>query len=128
MDTAVADVRHCLGVRQCEQIAVHAEDVVGRIRAGDDSAFELLFRMHYSALSEFAARYVKDDALAEELVQDLFADLWARRRAWAVPESVRAYHAEIASVMGVSVKGVENQLARGLAAIRLSFRGRDLSS
>ena len=31
-------------------------------------------------------------------------------------------HAEIASVMGISVKGVENQLARGLAAIRLSFR------
>ena len=30
-------------------------------------------------------------------------------------------YAEIASVMGISVKGVENQLARGLAAIRHRF-------
>jgi RNA polymerase sigma-70 factor (ECF subfamily) len=30
-------------------------------------------------------------------------------------------YAEIASVMGISVKGVENQLARGLAAIRQRF-------
>lgn len=132
-------------------------------------------------------------------MQDLFADLWARRRDWHVRDSVRAYlfaavrnralnlrkrqamesdwaqneaiadvralhpppeqadeaferadirsrldaalaslpercrlvmhlrwheqmpYAEIASVMGISVKGVENQLARGLAAIRARF-------
>ena len=167
--------------------------------AGDERAFEQLFRAHYASLRDFAARYVADPALAEELVQDLFADLWARRHVWQVRESVRAYlfaavrnralnlrkrqamesdweqeeasqaasdlhassegvddaaeradlrarldaaiaalpercrlvmhlrwreqlpYAEIAAIMGISVKGVENQLARGLAAIRQRF-------
>ena len=31
------------------------------------------------------------------------------------------HHAEIATVMGISIKGVENQLAPGLAAIRQRF-------
>jgi RNA polymerase sigma-70 factor, ECF subfamily len=170
--------------------------LVTRVRAGDQPALEILFRAHYSALCDFAARYVRQDALAEELVQDLFADLWARRQSWHVRGPVRAYlfaavrnralnlrqrqsierdweqdealadvrelhqppesadqaleradlrarldaaleslpercrlvmhlrwreqmrHAEIASVMGISVKGVEIQLARGLRAIR----------
>ena len=165
----------------------------------DERDFELLFRAHYGSLRDFAARYVSDPALAEELVQDLFADLWARRHLWQVRESARAYlfaavrnralnlrkrqamesdweqeealndastlhassesadeaveradlrarldaalaalpercrlvmhlrwreqlrHAEIAEIIGISVKGVENQLARGLAAIRQQF-------
>jgi RNA polymerase sigma-70 factor, ECF subfamily len=163
----------------------------------DERAFEQLFRAHYAALASFAIRYVRDRALAEELVQDLFADLWARRATWTPrPGSERAYllaatrnralnlrkrhaverdwerdegspdvrelhprparadelleraeldrrvhaaleslpercrlvmhlrwreqlpYAQIADVMGISVKGVENQLARGLKALR----------
>jgi RNA polymerase sigma-70 factor (ECF subfamily) len=191
-----------VGVRQRRQISVTADSsnaVVARIRSGDPGALEELFRAQYAPLCEFAARYLRDDALAEELVQDLFADLWARRHLWQVRDSVRAYlfaavrnralnvrkrqamesdweadeasadvralhadpepadaaldraelrtrldqaiaalpercrlvmhlrwreqmpYAEIASVMGISVKGVENQLARGLAAIRQRF-------
>jgi len=175
------------------------DDVVARVRAGDTRALELLFREHYAALCEFSVRYVRQPSLAEELVQDVFADLWARRERWYVHGSVCAYlfaavrnralnlrkrqamerdweddeamadvralhpvperadelldradvrarldaaleslpercrlvmhlrwreqlrHAEIAEVMGISVKGVEIQLARGLAAIRRRF-------
>jgi RNA polymerase sigma-70 factor, ECF subfamily len=174
-------------------------DVVERVRAGDERAFEALFRAHYAALCGFAVRYVRTRALAEELVQDLFMALWARRASWEVrggSGSVRAYlfaavrnralnartrraverdweedetaaevrtlhhapvaadaaleaaelhgrltaaieslpercrlvmqlrwrdqlsYAEIAEVMGISTKGVENQLSRGLKALR----------
>jgi RNA polymerase sigma-70 factor (ECF subfamily) len=176
-----------------------SDSLVPRIRLGDERAFETLFRAHYDALCVFATRYVREAALAEEIVQDLFADLWAKRQTWDVRESVRAYlfaatrhralnlrkrqamesdweqdqvsgqvhvlhpvpetadvaleradlrarldaalealpercrlvmhlrwreqmrYAEIAAVMGISVKGVEIQLARGLAAIRQRF-------
>ena len=58
--------------------------LVARVRAGDERALETVFRSHYSPLCDFAARYVRQDALAEELVQDLFADLWARRQELAL--------------------------------------------
>lgn len=167
-----------------------------RIRAGDPAAFETLFRRMHPLLVAFAVNYVGDVARAEEIVQDLFADLWGVRQRWAVTGSVRAYlfsatrhralnvrrrdaverdwaddeahdavralhpapitpdvrlessesqerldaaiarlpercrlvmqlrwrdelsYAEIAEVMGISVKGVEVQLHRGLQALR----------
>jgi RNA polymerase sigma-70 factor, ECF subfamily len=183
--------------------AADPSDVVARVRAGDERAFETLFRLHYDGLCGFAIRYVRERALAEELVQDLFAGLWARRATWEVRGgggSVRAYlfaavrnralnlrarraverdweadeaiddvraihrapaqaddlleaaelharldaaieslpercrlvmqlrwrdqlsYAEIAEVMGISAKGVENQLSRGLKALRDRLR------
>jgi len=172
------------------------DDLAQKLRAGDLDAFELLFRSHYASLCRFADRYLRDAAHAEDLVQQLFADLWAeharldlrggaraylftavrnralnlRKRqlvesAWerdeahpevrelhpvpsqpdhlldarerrtllrhamqSLPERCRMVmqlrwheqmsYAEIAAVMGISVKGVENQLSRGLHALR----------
>jgi RNA polymerase sigma-19 factor, ECF subfamily len=170
-----------------------------RIRAGDVRAFEQLFRAHYEPLCRFAYRYLLDAGLAEDLVQDLFAHLWADRARVELRASARAYlfaavrnralnmrkrqlverdwahdealpdvrelhrpphaadraldigerdaqlrsaieslpercrmvmrlrwqeqmsHAEISTIMGISLKGVESQLARGIQALRQRF-------
>jgi RNA polymerase sigma-70 factor (ECF subfamily) len=181
--------------------ATQSADLQSRIRSGDVRAFEQLFRAHYEPLCRFAHRYVTDTGLAEDLVQDLFAHLWADRARIELRGSGRAYlfaavrnralnlrkrqlvehewardealpdvrrlhrapaasdraleererraelgsameslpercrivmrlrweeqmsHAEIAEVMGISLKGVENQLARGLQRLRQRFLG-----
>lgn len=175
-------------------------DLVARIRAGDPRAFEELFRREYAALCRFADRYVRDGAASEDLVQDLFASVWANRARLDLRGSVRAYlftavrnralnarkhtlverewardestpevralhrrprrpddildeaerharvraaianlpercrfvmqlrwqeqlsHSDIASIMGISLKGVEIQLARGFRTLRERFR------
>jgi RNA polymerase sigma-70 factor (ECF subfamily) len=174
-------------------------DLDDRLRRGDPSAFEALFRAHYEPLCGFAVRYTDSSAIAEELVQDVFAHLWTDRARWPAPRNRRAYlftavrnralnvgrrrkleedwvdaeilgaeapgdaiadpatsriedpdalaqleravaslpercrlvmhlrwregmsYASIAEVMGISAKGVENQLARGLRALRRAF-------
>ena len=174
-------------------------DCAARVRAGDLQAFEALYRSMHAPLLAFAARHLGDPARAEELIQDLFFDLWRNRDAWVVTGSVAAYlymsvrnrclnlrrrdvveqgwaddeaqddvralhvqprvpdavfeteelraqlaaaiaelpprcaqimqlrwhgglsYAEIASMLGISVKGVENQLGRGLKALREAF-------
>ena len=175
-------------------------DLVARIRGGDARAFEELFRREYPALCRFADRYVRDGPASEDLVQDLFASVWANRMRLDVRGSLRAYlftavrnralnvrkhtlverewardesapevralhrpprrpddlldeaernarvraalaqlpercrlvlqlrwheqlsHADIASIMGISIKGVEIQLSRGLRTLRDRFR------
>ena len=62
-----------------------------RIRAGDREAFKRLFRAYADALCTFAAQHVDDEALAEDLVQDVFCDLWDRREEWRPQGSVKAY-------------------------------------
>jgi RNA polymerase sigma-70 factor (ECF subfamily) len=64
---------------------------VERIRQGDQEAFEALFRKHYEALCRFALRYVESVETAEDLVQDVFFDLWKRRHAWHPERSPRAF-------------------------------------
>jgi len=62
-----------------------------RIRAGDEGAYAELFREVHVALREFATTYVHSAALAEEIVQDVFLDLWIRRVEWAPARGIRAY-------------------------------------
>ncbi len=175
-------------------------DLVERLRGGDVRALEELFRQQYEPLCRFAERYLRDRAASEDLVQDLFAALWARRTRLDLRGSVRAYlfasvrnralnvrkhqlvehdwerdeaspevrvlhrtprrpdelldererdarvraaiaqlpercrlvmqlrwheqlgYSEIATILGISVKGVEIQLARGLRALRARVR------
>jgi RNA polymerase sigma-70 factor (ECF subfamily) len=66
-------------------------DCVARISAGDLQAFEALYRAMHAPLLAFAARYVGDVARAEELIQDLFFDLWRTRATWRVTGSVPGY-------------------------------------
>ena len=179
-------------------------NLAARIRAGELRAFEELFRDLYPSLCAFADRYLHDSATAEDLVQELFANLWAARARLHVHGSVRAYlftavrnralnlrkhqllerdwerdealpdvrvlhrapmvpdeqleaseanarlhtaieslpercrlvmqlrwreqmsYAEIAAVIGISTKGVEIQLSRGLQALRQRLGVNDL--
>lgn len=66
-------------------------DVMARVRNGDKASFEALFRDHYQMLCHFARKFVGDMDEAEELVQDLFAQLWERREQLQVETSAKSY-------------------------------------
>ena len=66
-------------------------DLVARIRAGDERAFEALFRAFAPGLCALVSRYVGSPAVAEELVQDLFLALWQQRAQLSVDRSVSSY-------------------------------------
>jgi RNA polymerase sigma-70 factor (ECF subfamily) len=166
-------------------------DAVARIRAGDEAAFESLFREYHAPLCRFVYGFLRSRDLAEEVVQEVFLALWSRRASWDVQGTVRSYlygaarnralnhlkrarieqkwreaapsealapaeatdsaetkevaalvrsaidalpercrlvmmlrwqhhlkHVEIAEALGISIKGVENQLRRGLDLLR----------
>jgi len=63
--------------------------LLARIRDGDSAALGVLYEITFRDLWVFARRYV-GDALAEEVVQDVFLTLWTRRD-WSVHTTVRAY-------------------------------------
>lgn len=67
------------------------QDWIDDIRDGDHQAFEKLFKQYYSPLTRFAWRYVNSKAIAEEIVQEVFADLWDNRTDWSIELSLRSY-------------------------------------
>lgn len=66
-------------------------DQAKRIRRGDRAAFKELFHAHYEALTDFAYYYVGSLEVAEDLVQEVFFDLWKRRKYWHPDHSPRAF-------------------------------------
>src|SRR5262245_26662007 len=62
-----------------------------RIAAGDQAAFEQVFKAHYRPLCAFALQYVKDGDRAQDLVQELFARLWQDRERTTVTTSLKSY-------------------------------------
>lgn len=77
------------------------------IRKGEDDYFESLFKKYYLPLTRFAWRYVGSEAIAEELVQELFTILWESRREWEISGSVKSYLYR--SVRNLSLNHIKHQ-------------------
>jgi RNA polymerase sigma-70 factor (ECF subfamily) len=66
-------------------------DLALRIRAGDESACEALYRAYRTPLWRFAYSYVRSPEVAEELVQDVFLALWRSRAEAGTRGSIRTW-------------------------------------
>ena len=55
------------------------EVLMEQIHDNDTQALEVLFNRYYKQLCQFCAVYIKDDAVAEEVVANLFIKVWDNR-------------------------------------------------
>ena len=62
-----------------------------RLAAGDDTAFDTIFRTWYAPLVRIATYLLHDDAVAEEVVQDVLLEVWRRRDTLAFEQEPRRY-------------------------------------
>jgi RNA polymerase sigma-70 factor (ECF subfamily) len=65
--------------------------LVNDILAGDPDALAALMQRYYVTLVQFVTRYVGAADVAEDVVQDVFVQVWASRERWAVRTTCRAY-------------------------------------
>ena len=71
--------------------AVEERELLARVRGGDSSAFDAIFRANYALLVRVAESMLHERATAEEIAQDVMLELWRRREQLDVAESVRGY-------------------------------------
>jgi RNA polymerase sigma-70 factor (ECF subfamily) len=57
----------------------------------DTAAFDAVFDAHYERLCAFAAHIVGSDAVAEEVVQDTFLQIWRRRERFDASGAIVGY-------------------------------------
>jgi RNA polymerase sigma-70 factor (ECF subfamily) len=67
------------------------ESLVQRIAAGDQLAMRALFARHQVRLYRFLARIVRDQTLAEDLVSDVFLDVWRQAASFEARSSVSTW-------------------------------------
>lgn len=61
------------------------------IAEGDKEAFEELFHTHYKGLYILATKYLKDESLAQDAIQEVFCKLWTSRASINTELSIRSY-------------------------------------
>ncbi|MGD8780043.1 MAG: RNA polymerase sigma-70 factor [Ignavibacteria bacterium] len=62
-----------------------------KTKAGDKTSYKVLFEKYYPALVRFVYLYVKDEDIAEELVQEFFVQFWIKREQIKINTSVKSY-------------------------------------
>jgi RNA polymerase sigma-70 factor, ECF subfamily len=61
------------------------------LKAGDETAFEMLFRTYYQPLCNYAYTFVQDHDNAEEIVQSTFLQVWEKREVLEIRTGVKPY-------------------------------------
>lgn len=67
------------------------EKLISRIKAGDQFAFELLFKIMHRKLCAYAKTLVRDTDIANDLIQDTFIKIWEVRENLQEDKSIQAY-------------------------------------
>lgn len=72
-------------------ITKNSHQWINELQKGNEEYFELLFHTYYKPLCRFAVRYTGTVSLAEEMVQEVFLNIWKQRAEWNPQTSIRAY-------------------------------------
>jgi RNA polymerase sigma-70 factor (ECF subfamily) len=68
-----------LGNKCLQRVSIESSEdarLVARVKDGDESALEAIYRKYGGAVGFVARRVLRDDALAEDVVQDVFVSFW----------------------------------------------------
>lgn len=61
------------------------------VKTGDENAFEMLFKLFYHDLCQYAVIYVKAPEIAEDIVQETFIHIWEKRSTITIEHTTRGY-------------------------------------
>ena len=84
------------------------ETLIGRIAGGDQLAMRTLFARHRVALYRWLLRLVRDEALAEDLLSDVFLDVWRQAASFRGRASVSTWLLAIARHKAASARRRRN--------------------
>ena len=70
---------------------LNEKDMLSRLREGDEMALTALYKAHWKSLFLSAYTVIKDKEVCEDIVQDLFLQVWRKRETLEIRESLPAY-------------------------------------
>jgi RNA polymerase sigma-70 factor, ECF subfamily len=78
------------------------EALIGRVAAGDKLAMQVLFARHHVRIYRFVLRLVRDQTLAEDLINEVFLDVWRQANRFEARSAVSTWLLAIARFKALS--------------------------
>src|SRR5215211_6557873 len=82
--------------------ATSDEVLIGRIASGDKLAMQVLFARHHVRVYRFVLRLVKDQSAAEDLISEVFLDVWRQAGRFEARSAVSTWLLAIARFKALS--------------------------
>jgi RNA polymerase sigma-70 factor, ECF subfamily len=70
---------------------IYENDLIVRLKVGDQTAFELLFHFYYPGLVLYSIQFTADRMEAEEIVQDFFVRFWQKHQQIMLTDSLKSF-------------------------------------
>ena len=67
------------------------KNIIIHINRGDKRAFKEVFDHYFNALAAFASKYVSDQFVAEDLVQEAFISMWEKREDFSHLNALKSF-------------------------------------
>ncbi len=67
------------------------EEILTMLSNGNQKSIDLLFDNYYTYLCNVIYRAINDASYAEDIVQEIFSDIWRKRESINIQSSLRAY-------------------------------------
>lgn len=102
-------------------LAEHA--LIGQLSQQNEAAFERVFKEHFKALHAYAFTILRDDADAEEMVQQVFFKLWERASNLQIAGSIAAYLYR--AVHNECLNFLKHQKVKAKHQLHVAYRARE---
>ncbi len=61
------------------------------LQQAEEKVFEEVFKMHFKALHLYAYTILKDDVMAEEIVENVFYKIWEKKEQLSIQSSLKRH-------------------------------------
>ncbi len=97
--------------------------LVTHLKSGDRHAFASIYEKYHRQIHMIAIKYLKDEALAKDIVQEIFIKLWTYRENLKEELSLKGFL--IRSVHNLVLNTIRNKKTEVLKYIELSYQSED---
>ncbi len=67
------------------------QEIVTLLKSGSEAAIDIMFKKYYTYLCRAVMRIVPDPNLSEDIVQDVFYDIWRKRETINIKSTLQGY-------------------------------------
>ena len=70
---------------------IYDSSLIGKLKNGDASSFEVIYKSHYRRIFHFALQYIHDEEVCSNIIQDVFSSLWDNKEKLTAETNLNAW-------------------------------------
>lgn len=92
---------------------INENNIVVFLAKGEEKAYKYLFERHYAILCHIAASIVHDDAIAEDVVSEVFFNIYQKRSSLEIHTSLKSYLVTAVRNRALNILAKTNRVDKG---------------